>query len=115
MLGNTLATLLPTSEKINAFLDRVANFLDEKYPTLANWVRSIQESGAINNILDSLTKKLQGSSKGISDFFSRFTFNNEEFQKKFKAFSDFATKILSALFGDPKELKVKIEAFIKTL
>lgn len=113
--NNTLATLLPTSEKINAFLDRVANFLDEKYPSLANWVRSIQESGVINNILDSLTKKLQGSSKGISDFFSRFTFNNEEFQKKFKAFSDFATKILTALFGDPKELKVKIDTFIKTL
>lgn len=111
----TLSDLLPTTEQIEEFLDKVADFLEEKFPSLANWIRTLKESEFISNFLTNLVSKIDEGTSSFTKFFSKFSFNSEEFKKKFESLSNFATAVFTALFGDPKELKAKIDTFIQTL
>lgn len=112
---NTLSDLLPTTEQIGEFLDKVADFLDEKFPSLANWVRTIKESNFISDMLTKFTTKVQEFSAGFTNFFKNFKIDTEKFKSNFETFSNLATNIITVLFGDPKELKAKIDTFIHTL
>ena len=50
---------LPTLEDINAVLDRIGNFLEERYPTLGKWFKELRGSSVLTNIFTNLTNLIR--------------------------------------------------------
>ena len=106
-----LKKLLPSFGSISQWMDRIWESFKTNYPQIAAKLEEWKSKSFLGGIITDLTNGL----KSISKFFSGLEINTEGARAVFKKFAEVVAFLFGGLFGNPEEVKQKVETLLNTI
>ena len=109
---DNIKKLLPTWDGLSSKIQKVGDYLSEKYPKIT---AAFQEWRKNHTIFGGILESLQGGFSKIDAFLKSINIDTGKVKEIFGEFASIIGEIFGVLFGNPEEIKQKVVKFVSSI
>ena len=109
---DNIKKLLPTWDGLSSKIQKVGDYLSEKYPKITS---AFQEWRKNHSIFSGILDSLQGGFSKIDAFLKSINIDTSKVKETFGEFASIIGEIFGVLFGNPEEIKQKVVKFVTSI